>query len=107
MSALHRYRTRPTYLVLVSVNSPLTGSRTVRRSTPFCNPMFTNIVGWVLLIPASSISAMQIAEGGDVNACILIGSSVVSGSKEIIRTVWSSQPTAYGITVNHPSTNST
>lgn len=97
---------RLAYLVLVSVSTPFTGSRTVRRRTPFCNPMFTNIVGWVLLIPASSMSAIQIAEGGEVNACILMGSSVVSGSREMMRTVWSSQPTACDIFVSHPPTKS-
>jgi hypothetical protein len=57
--------------------------------------MLTNIVGCALLILASSISAMQIDEGGAVKACKLIVSRVVSGSNEIIRTVWSSHPTAY------------
>jgi hypothetical protein len=56
--------------------------------------MLTNIVGCALLILASNISAMQIEEGGAVNACKLIVSKVVSGSNEIIRTVWSSHPTA-------------
>ncbi len=37
---------------------------------------------------------MQMDEGGAVRACRLIVSSVLSGSSEIIRTVWSSQPTA-------------
>lgn len=38
---------------------------------------------------------MQIAEGGAVKACKLIVSRVLSGSSETIRTVWSSQPTAW------------
>jgi len=38
---------------------------------------------------------MQMEEGGDVSACKLIVSSVLSGSSEMMRTVWSSQPTAY------------
>jgi len=38
---------------------------------------------------------MQIDEGGAVKACKLIVSRVVSGSNEVIRTVWSSHPTAY------------
>ena len=107
MSTLEPAPNAAAYLVLVSVSVPFTGSRTVRRRTPFCNPMFTNVVGWVLLIPASSMSAMQIAEGGEVNACILMGSSVVSGSREIMRTVWSSQPTACQIAISHPLTKST
>lgn len=41
------------------------------------------------------MSTIQIEEGGEVNACRLIVSSVLSGSKEMMRTVWSSQPTAY------------
>lgn len=49
--------------------------------------MLTNVVGEILLIPASSMSAMQIAEGGAVKACKLIVSSVLSGSRETIRTV--------------------
>ena len=57
-----------TYRVRVSVSWPLIGSRTVRSSTPFWSPMLTNIVGWLLLMLASSMSAIQIAEGGDVNA---------------------------------------
>lgn len=43
---------------------------------------------------ASSISAMQMEEGGAVNACRLMVSKVLSGSREITRTVWSSHPTA-------------
>jgi hypothetical protein len=57
--------------------------------------MLTNIVGWVLLILASSMSAMQMVDGGAVNACKLIVSSVLSGSSDTIRTVWSSHPTAW------------
>ena len=71
----------------VSVSWPFTGSRTVRKSTPFCKPILTNMVGCVLLILASNISAMQMEEGGAVNACKLIVSSVLSGSREMIRTV--------------------
>lgn len=41
------------------------------------------------------MSTIQIEEGGEVSACRLIVSSVLSGSKEMMRTVWSSQPTAY------------
>ena len=84
----------PRKRVRVSVSCPFTGSSTVRRSTPFCSPMLTKVVGDVLLIPASSMSAMQMAEGGAVRACRLIVSSVLSGSSEMMRTVWSSQPTA-------------
>jgi hypothetical protein len=75
------------HLVLVSVNCPLTGSNTVLNNTPFINPIFTNIVGILLLILASTISAIQIADGGAVNACKLIISNVVSGSNDIILTV--------------------
>lgn len=78
---------RNTYRVRVSVSWPFIGSRTVRSKTPFCRPMFTNIVGCDLLTLASSISAMQIADGGAVRACRLIVSRVLSGSKEMMRTV--------------------
>jgi hypothetical protein len=71
------------------------GSRTVRSKTPFCKPMLTNMVGCVLLILASSMSAIQMDEAGAVKACKLMASRVVSGSREIMRTVWSSHPTAY------------
>ena len=57
--------------------------------------MFTNMVGWDLLMEASNMSAMQMDEGGAVRACKLSVSSVLSGSREMIRTVWSSHPTAY------------
>lgn len=83
-----------THLVRVSVSWPLMGSRTVRSRTPFCKPMLTNVVGETLLIPASSMSAMQMADGGAVRACKLMVSSVLSGSSETMRTVWSSHPTA-------------
>ena len=46
------------------------------------------------------MSTIQIEEGGEVNACRLIVSSVLSGSKEMMRTVWSSQPTAYAKNIN-------
>ena len=54
--------------VRVSVSCPLIGSSTVRNKTPFCRPMLTNMVGWVLLMLASNISAIQMADGGAVNA---------------------------------------
>jgi hypothetical protein len=41
------------------------------------------------------MSTIQIEEGGEVSACRLIVSSVLSGSRDMMRTVWSSQPTAY------------
>ena len=59
----------------------------MRKRTPFCKPMLTNMVGCALLILASSISAMQIDEGGAVSACKLMVSRVLSGSSEMIRTV--------------------
>lgn len=71
----------------MSVSCPLIGSKTVRRRTPFWRPMLTNIVGCALLILASSMSAMQIDDGGAVRACKLMVSRVLSGSNEIIRTV--------------------
>ena len=46
-------------------------------------------------------------DGRSTPAILPMGSSVVSGSKEIMRTVWSSQPTACVITVSHPLTKST
>jgi hypothetical protein len=49
--------------------------------------MFTNNVGCDLLILASNISAIAIDEGGAVKACKLIGTKVLSGSSETIRTV--------------------
>lgn len=76
-----------THRVRVSVRVPLLGSITVRSRTPFCNPMFMNIVGCDLLMLESNMSAMQMDEGGAVNACILSVSRVVSGSREIMRTV--------------------
>jgi hypothetical protein len=57
--------------------------------------MLTNMVGCVLLMLASNMSAMHMDEAGAVNACKLMASSVVSGSREMMRTVWSSHPTAY------------
>lgn len=71
----------------MSVSCPFKGSKTVRRRTPFCKPILTNIVGCDLLILASSISTMQMEDGGAVRACKLIVSKVLSGSKEMIRTV--------------------
>lgn len=53
----------------VSVREPSIGSRTVRRRTPFVRPMFTKRVGVVLEMLGSSISAMQIEDGGAVSAC--------------------------------------
>ena len=46
------------------------------------------------------MSTIQIEEGGEVSAWRLIVSSVLSGSKEMMRTVWSSQPTAYAKNIN-------
>ena len=89
-----------TYRVRVSVNCPFTGSKTVRSRTPFCSPILTNIVGWVLLMLASNISAIQIEDGGAVSACKLMVSNVLSGSNDMILTVWSSQPTACQIAVS-------
>ena len=66
----------------------------MRRNRPLVKPMFTNSVACVLLIAESTISTMQMADGGAVKACKLIVSRVLSGSSEIIRTVWSSHPTA-------------
>ena len=94
MSALRVTNEVWAYLVRVSVSWPFIGSRTVRSRTPFWRPMFTNIVGWVLLMLASSMSAMQMDDGGAVRACRLMVSRVVSGSRDTIRTVWSSHPTA-------------
>lgn len=78
----------------MSVSSPVTGSRTVRRKRPFVRPMLTNNVSDVLFTAASSMPTIQIADGGEVSACRLIVSNVLSGSSEMMRTVWSSQPTA-------------
>ena len=83
-----------TYWVWVSVNCTFIGSSTVWSRTQFCNLILTNIVGWVLLMLVSNISAIQIKDGGAVSACKLMVSNVLSGSNKIIRTVWSSQPTA-------------
>lgn len=44
---------------------------------------------------ASNMSAMQMVDGGAVKACKLMVSRVLSGSNDMIRTVWSSHPTAY------------
>lgn len=48
---------------------------------------------------ASSMLVMQIEEGGALRACKLMVSRVLSGSSEIMRTVWSSHPTACGKSV--------
>ena len=83
-----------TYWVRVSINCTFIGSSTVWSRTPFCTLILTNIVGWVLLMLASNISTIWIKDRGAVSACKLMVSNMLSGSNEIIWTVWSSQPMA-------------
>jgi len=56
--------------------------------------MLTKRVVWYLSMLASTMSAMTIDDGGAVRAWSDSESSVFSGSSEMMRTVWSAQPTA-------------
>lgn len=90
----------PRYRVRVSDKSPVTGSRTVLSSTPFCSPIFRYRKPIEPLSPSSScfsvppISTIHKDSGWAGRACMLRGCKQSEGSREMILTVLSTSPTA-------------
>ena len=87
------------YLVLVSESCPLIGSSAVRRSTPFCKPMYRNrppscedsCLSLSAPVPTSTMHTDSAALG---SACNPSSSRQSAGLRETIRTVPSVRPRA-------------